>query len=141
MAKKEVLTRRIPAIEMLGAATVLCTDKTGTLTQNRMVLSKIMVNGETYSFDHDESPDHDSFPELFHETLEFAMLSSQRDPFDPMESAIQQTGRRVLAGSEHIHDSWNLVEEYPLSRELLAISRCLALARHEPVCYCRERRS
>lgn len=123
MAKKEVLTRRIPAIEMLGAATVLCTDKTGTLTQNRMVLSKIMVNGETYSFDHDESPDHDSFPELFHETLEFAMLSSQRDPFDPMESAIQQTGRRVLAGSEHIHDSWNLVEEYPLSRELLAISR------------------
>lgn len=123
MAKKEVLTRRIPVIEMLGAATVLCTDKTGTLTQNRMVLSKIMVNGETYSFDHDDSLNHDNFPEQFHETLEFAMLSSQRDPFDPMESAIQQAGRQILAGSEHIHDSWNLVEEYPLSRELLAISR------------------
>ena len=51
------------------------------------------------------------------------MLSSQRDPFDPMERAIQQAGRQVLAGTEHIHDSWSLVEEYPLSRELLAISR------------------
>ena len=123
MAKKDVLTRKIPAIEMLGAATVLCADKTGTLTRNRMVLSKIIVNGETYSFDHGISLNHDNFPERFHETLEFAMLSSQKDPFDPMESAIKQTGQQVLAGSEHIHDSWNLIEEYPLSRDLLAISR------------------
>ncbi len=123
MAKKRVLTRQIPAIEMLGAATVLCVDKTGTLTQNRMVLSHIMVDGQTYIFEDAASLEHDNFPEHFHETLEFAMLSSQRDPFDPMESAIQQTGRQVLAGTEHIHDSWSLVEEYPLSRELLAISR------------------
>ncbi|EEO26901.2 cation-translocating P-type ATPase [Oxalobacter paraformigenes] len=123
MAQKKVLTRRIPAIEMLGAATVLCVDKTGTLTENRMVLSKIAAGGNTYSFDSPASLDHDNFPEVFHETLEFAMLSSQRDPFDPMETAIQQTGRQVLAGTEHIHDSWSLVEEYPLSRELLAISR------------------
>ena len=123
MAQKHVLTRRIPAIEMLGAATVLCVDKTGTLTQNRMVLSEVMAHGDLYSFDGDTSLEHDNFPEKFHETLEFAMLSSQRDPFDPMERAIQQAGRQVLAGTEHIHDSWSLVEEYPLSRELLAISR------------------
>lgn len=123
MAQKHVLTRRIPAIEMLGAATVLCVDKTGTLTQNRMVLSKIMTHGDLYTFDGEASLKHDNFPEKFHETLEFAMLSSQRDPFDPMERAIQQAGRQVLAGTEHIHDSWSLVEEYPLSRELLAISR------------------
>lgn len=123
MAQKHVLTRRIPAIEILGAATVLCVDKTGTLTQNRMVLSEVMAHGDLYSFDGDTSLEHDNFPEKFHETLEFAMLSSQRDPFDPMERAIQQTGRQVLAGTEHIHDSWSLVEEYPLSRELLAISR------------------
>ncbi len=123
MAKKAILTRQIPAIEMLGAATVLCADKTGTLTQNQMVLSKIMADGQTHSFDNEKAFNHDHFPELFHETLEFAMLSSQRDPFDPMESAIQQVGRQILAGTEHIHDSWTLVEEYPLSRELLAISR------------------
>lgn len=123
MAQKHVLTRRIPAIEMLGAATVLCVDKTGTLTQNRMVLSKVMAHGDLYAFENDTSLEHDNFPEKFHETLEFAMLSSQRDPFDPMERAIQQAGRQVLAGTEHIHDSWSLVEEYPLSRELLAISR------------------
>ncbi len=123
MAQKNVLTRRIPAIEMLGAATVLCVDKTGTLTQNRMVLSKVMSHGDLYTFEDEASLEHDNFPEKFHETLEFAMLSSQRDPFDPMEGAIQKTGRQVLAGTEHIHDSWSLVEEYPLSRELLAISR------------------
>lgn len=123
MAQEHVLTRRIPAIEMLGAATVLCVDKTGTLTQNRMVLSKVMAHGDLYAFENEASLEHDNFPEKFHETLEFAMLSSQRDPFDPMERAIQQAGRQVLAGSEHIHDSWSLVEEYPLSRELLAISR------------------
>lgn len=123
MAKKHVLTRKIPAIEMLGAATVLCTDKTGTLTENRMVLSKVTVQGDTYAFDRPDALKHDNFPEKFHETLEFAMLSSQRDPFDPMERAIQQVGHQVLAGTEHIHDSWTLVEEYPLSAELLAISR------------------
>ena len=123
MAQKHVLTRRIPAIETLGAATVLCVDKTGTLTQNRMVLSEVMAHDDLYTFTGEASLEHDNFPEKFHETLEFAMLSSQRDPFDPMERAIQQAGRQVLGGTEHIHDSWSLVEEYPLSRELLAISR------------------
>ena len=72
-----------------------------------------MTHGDPYTFDGEASLKHDNFPEKFHETLEFAMLSSQRDPFDPMERAIQQAGRQVLAGTEHIHDSWSLVEEYP----------------------------
>ncbi len=45
---RQVLTRRVPAVEMLGAATVLCVDKTGTLTLNRMTATKIAVNGEVY---------------------------------------------------------------------------------------------
>ncbi|MDR0934579.1 MAG: cation-translocating P-type ATPase, partial [Burkholderiaceae bacterium] len=123
LARHHVLTRRIPAIEMLGAATVLCVDKTGTLTQNRMLVSCVMVQGALYHFDTPDSLIPENYPEVFHETLEFAMLSSQRDPFDPMEKAIQETGHAVLAGTEHIHDSWTLIEEYPLSRELLAMSR------------------
>lgn len=129
MAKAQVLTRRISAIEMLGAATVLCVDKTGTLTQNRMAVAQLVVNAEVYAW-----PDTaavattpamlpERLPEAFHETLEFAMLSSHRDPFDPMEQAIQQAGHTALAGTEHIHDSWTLIEDYPLSPALLAMSR------------------
>jgi Ca2+-transporting ATPase len=121
IAKKRVLTRRISAIEMLGAATVLCVDKTGTLTENRMAVAQLIVDGEAHAFGAVAAkPD---VPELFHETLEFAMLASPRDPFDPMEQAILATGLAALGGTEHIHDSWTLVEEYPLSRQLLAMSR------------------
>lgn len=123
IARKNVLTRRISAIEMLGAATVLCVDKTGTLTQNRMALAQIMVDGVTHAFADAASEKPKDFAEIFHETLEFAMLSSHREPFDPMEMAIQETGNGVLAGTEHIHHGWTLVEEYPLSPELLAMSR------------------
>ncbi|WP_025915551.1 cation-translocating P-type ATPase [Herminiimonas sp. CN] len=123
IAKKQVLTRRMSAIEMLGAATVLCVDKTGTLTQNRMALTQIMVDRAAHVFDAAASAAPESFAEIFHETLEFAMLASHRDPFDPMEKAIQETGNSALAGTEHIHHGWTLVEEYPLSPELLAMSR------------------
>ncbi|MBY0238664.1 MAG: cation-translocating P-type ATPase, partial [Burkholderiaceae bacterium] len=123
IAKKQVLTRRISAIEMLGAATVLCVDKTGTLTQNRMALAQIVVGDEVHIFQDGAAAMPGNFAETFHETLEFSMLSSHRDPFDPMEKAIQQAGHAALAGTEHIHDTWTLIEEYPLSPELLAMSR------------------
>ncbi|MGV8893965.1 MAG: cation-translocating P-type ATPase [Burkholderiaceae bacterium] len=123
IAKQKVLTRRITAIEMLGAATVLCVDKTGTLTQNRMAVAQIMVEDGMHAFKDAASSMPQNYPEIFHETLEFAMLSSHRDPFDPMEMAIQSAGHAALTGTEHIHDSWALVEEYPLSHELLAMSR------------------
>ena len=126
IAKNQVLMRRIPAVETLGEATVLCVDKTGTLTQNRMSLASIVSHGEMYSFGTSGFVVPDAFPEVFHETLEFAMLSSQRDPVDPMERAIREAGTALLHGSEHIHESWNLVEEYPLSPELLAMSRVWA---------------
>ncbi len=123
IARQDVLTRRISAIETLGEATVLCVDKTGTLTQNRMTLAKIAVGDAVYRLDGAVCPKPEEFPETFHEITEFAMLSSQRDPFDPMEKAIREAGRATLMGTEHIHDGWTLVEEYPLSPRLLAMSR------------------
>ena len=121
IAQKKVLTRHISAIEMLGSASVLCVDKTGTLTQNRMAVAQLIVAEEVFAFSDDAQPAQ--FAEKFHETLEFAMLSSHRKAFDPMEQAIQQRGNAALAGSEHIHTNWKLVEQYPLSPELLAMSR------------------
>jgi Ca2+-transporting ATPase len=118
MSKKSVLTRKPSAIETLGSATVLCTDKTGTLTQNRMTVTRLF-NGTDFS----GIVSGDSFPEPFHEIIEYGILSSQVNPFDPMEKAIINIGDRFLQNSEHIHKDWVMEKEYPLSRDLLAMSR------------------
>lgn len=120
IAQKHVLTRQASAIEALGAATVLCVDKTGTLTQNRMSVQRLFTSGQYLSIiDHNRDP----LPEEFHELLEFSILASQRKPFDPMDIAFQQFGERYLAESEHLHTEWVLAREYPLSPKLLAVSR------------------
>jgi P-type Ca2+ transporter type 2C len=119
IAQKRVLTRRMPAVETLGSATVLCVDKTGTLTFNRMSVSQLFAGGEFYDAnDQQQEP----LPEAFHELVEFSILASQRDPFDPMEKAFKQLGNHYLANTEHLHDDWALIQEYPLSEHLLAMS-------------------
>ncbi len=119
ISRKRVLTRRTAAVETLGATTVLCVDKTGTLTLNRMTVRELYSNGRSYDA---ETSRDTSLPEEFHALVEFGILSSQRDPFDPMESAIKEFGNTSLARTEHLHGDWSLVREYPLSRQLLAVS-------------------
>jgi Ca2+-transporting ATPase len=119
ISHSRVLTRRIPAIETLGAATVLCVDKTGTLTMNRMSISKLQAGGETFDA---EDAALKNLPEGFHELLEFGILASKRDPFDPMDKALKELGLKYLVETEHLHENWSLVQEYPLSPELLALS-------------------
>jgi len=118
IAQQRVLTRRVPALETLGAATVLCVDKTGTLTLNQMSVQKLCVSDGVYDVPADPST---PLPEAFHELVEFGVLASQRDPFDPMEKAFHLLGAR-LADTEHLHPSWLLVRQYPLSDQLLALS-------------------
>ena len=128
ISKKQVLTRRMPAIETLGSSTVLCVDKTGTLTMNRMSVSKLFAGGELLDVG---KVSRNSMPEEFHELLEFSILASQLDPFDPMEKAIKESGDDYLTETEHLHKDWELVHEYALSRELLSISRVWKSAEHE----------
>jgi Ca2+-transporting ATPase len=120
LSRRQVLTRRVSAIETLGAATVLCVDKTGTLTLNQMEVSRIRASGQVHEVTAGGPAD---LPEPFHESVEFAILASHRDPFDPMEKAFKRLGERYLAQTEHLHDDWTLVREYPLSPQLLAVSR------------------
>ncbi len=119
MSKKQVLARHIPAIETLGSATVLCVDKTGTLTLNDMTLKRLY--NDSGNFDAERCLG-EPLPENYHELLEFSILASQNNPFEPMEKAIKYLGNKCLAKTEHIHGDWDLVREYPLSNELLAIS-------------------
>ncbi len=119
LSQHRVLTRRVAAVETLGAATVLCVDKTGTLTLNDMEVRALSVPGTRLQIGSDGS----SLPEEFHEVVEFAILASHRDPFDPMEKAFKRLGTRFLAQTEHLHEDWTLVREYPLSPDLLAMSR------------------
>ncbi len=63
------------------------------------------------------------FPEEFHEIIEYGILSSQANPFDPMEKAINSIGESYFEGTEHEHTDWEMLKEYPLSREMLAMSR------------------
>ena len=119
LARNHVLTRRVAAIEMLGAATALCVDKTGTLTMNRMSVTLLHAKGETHDLSRQPVA---ALPEQFHELAEFAVLASQPDPFDPMDRAIRKLGDEALAGTEHLHGGWTVAREYPLAKSLLAIS-------------------
>jgi len=120
LARENVLARSIPAIELLGATTVLCVDKTGTLTANRMAVRQLWSESAMYDCVQAGSP---PLQEALHEVLEFAVLASHRRAFDPMESAITDAGQRLLADTEHLHADWTLVDDYPLSLEMLAMSR------------------
>ncbi len=119
ISKKRVLTRRVPAVETLGSASVLCVDKTGTLTMNQMAVRKVYVR-EKFC---DPEAGSGTLDEDMHEVLEFSILASQQDPFDPMEKALRELGERGLRNTEHLHNDWSLVQEYPLSTHLLAMSR------------------
>jgi Ca2+-transporting ATPase len=120
LSRENVLARNIPAVELLGATTILCVDKTGTLTTNQMIVRKLWCTDGDYDVAASAGA---PFPETFHSLLEYAVLASHRRAFDPMETAITQAGHTLLADTEHLHRDWTLVDDYPLSREMLAMSR------------------
>ncbi|HEY2388912.1 MAG TPA: HAD-IC family P-type ATPase [Candidatus Binatia bacterium] len=127
MSRRHVLVRRMPAVEALGSITVLCVDKTGTLTENRMAAMMLSADGGRWDL---RANANEPLPEQYHRLLEFAVLASQQRAFDPMERAINEAGERCLAGTEHLHRNWQLLREYPLSPELLAISHVWRSVEH-----------
>ena len=152
ISRKNVLARKMSAVETLGAATVLCSDKTGTITQNRMSIRQLWVdgagqpgagadsghlaaNGQPGAWSdgdpaagiHTVAIDPASekplpLPEAYHALVEFGVLASRQDPFDPMEKAFLALMDAQAVDTDHLHPGWDIVREYPLSKEFLSVT-------------------
>jgi Ca2+-transporting ATPase len=118
ISQARVLTRRAAAIETLGSATVLCTDKTGTLTENRMTIVELRLKDGSIFRPQDAA----EMPELFRGVSEVGLLASAPEPFDPMERAFHTLAREQLSEAGVRHPNWKLVHAYGLRPDLLAVT-------------------
>ena len=118
LSRERVLARRAATIETLGAATVLCSDKTGTLTLNRMAVAELQGadGGEAW-----RASEGQALPAALAPLLEAALLASERVAIDPMERALQALAATQLQAAA-LHEDWQLVHEYPLSAALPAMT-------------------
>ncbi len=117
LSKIKVLTRKPSAIETLGSATVLCSDKTGTITQNRMEVAVL--------YDGDQMYHGDSFFDNQQQTsllVRSAHHASRFNSIDPMEIAISESHNKFYPDE---NDEAILVKEYPFTRESMAMTRVM----------------
>ena len=117
ISSARVLTRRIAAIETLGAATVLCTDKTGTLTQNLMTIVELNAGDDLWLGDRRKH-----LSAGLASVVQYGILASAREPFDPMEKAFYALGEEILVASDEPHHGLIAKWEYGLSPDLLAVT-------------------
>jgi Ca2+-transporting ATPase len=114
LSRKNVLTRKPSAIETLGAATVLCSDKTGTITQNKMQVVGMVTRYVEYSREQ-IAGDWGKVKEL----ITVAARASEKESIDPMDRAIQE----CLPYIEEEQPEHFLVREYPLTKEFMAVTK------------------
>jgi len=114
LSQKNVLTRNPTAVETLGAATVLCSDKTGTITQNNMEVTAVYDGLQVYDSKVIRSA------AITGPLLRAACLASQSNPVDPMEKALHKAAIKICPINDR---DLSLVKEYPLSAGLFAMTR------------------
>jgi Ca2+-transporting ATPase len=119
LSRARVLTRRAAAIETLGAATVLCTDKTGTITENRMSIAEIRSGNEIFRCN---KSDGSGFPDYATKIIRYGILASAVEPFDPMEKAFF-TLQPILTSHGAMKNDPQPAKIYPLRQDLLAVTQ------------------
>src|SRR6185503_8697562 len=108
LMKMGIIVKQIKTVETLGSASVICTDKTGTLTENRMSLAKIFSLSTGKISDVGSSLNIDE-----KELIRVAMFASEPIPFDPMELALHEAYSKTLLRDER--PDYKMIHEYPLS--------------------------
>lgn len=107
LMKMGIITKQTKTVETLGSATVICTDKTGTITENKMSLAQL------YLFDSDTIIEANlKLPPQAEEVLSYSMWSSEPIPFDTMEVAVHQAYAKLESVDER--PNYKLIHEYPL---------------------------
>ncbi len=108
LMKMGIVVKQMKTVETLGSATVICTDKTGTITENRMSLAKLFAWGSRKI-----SEPFNVMDDEVKELIRFAMWASEPIPFDPMEVALHDAYRKTTLQDERI--TYRLRHEYPLA--------------------------
>jgi Ca2+-transporting ATPase len=108
LMKMGIVVKQMKTVETLGSATIICTDKTGTITENKMSLAKVFSLGSKKI----SSPD-DVLNTAEKELITLAMWSSEPLPFDPMEIALHEAYLKLISTDERVN--YKMVHEYPLS--------------------------
>ena len=107
LMKMGIITKQTKTVETLGSATVICTDKTGTITENKMSLAQLYVFDSNTVIGANEKLNSEA-----EEVLSFAMWSSEPIPFDAMEIAIHEAYAKLESVDER--PNYKLIHEYPL---------------------------
>ncbi|HTN47216.1 MAG TPA: cation-translocating P-type ATPase [Flavipsychrobacter sp.] len=107
LMKMGIVVKQMKTVETLGSATVICTDKTGTITENKMSVAKLFVLASQKIYD-PESNLEDEAKAL----IRLAMWASEPIPFDPMEKALHDAYARTSSWDER--PQYELAHEYPL---------------------------
>ncbi|RZJ85469.1 MAG: cation-translocating P-type ATPase [Massilia sp.] len=116
LARSQVLTRRLSAIEILGSTSVLCVDKTGTLTENRMAVARLWRDGVAY-----DPTSAAPMPAPHQELLGQALRASRALGSDPMEAAFWRLAADVMPDRGAVPDGWSLLHEYGLTPQRPAL--------------------
>ncbi len=119
ISRHHVLTRHTPVIEALGSATVLCVDKTGTLTQNRMSVKAVVIDDQHVGIGSGHCA---ALPGTVRQLLACASLASEVMPFDPMEQAFHRCLAEIDPAARSAHGNWSFVHEYPLTATIQAMT-------------------
>lgn len=107
LMKMGVVVKQIKTVETLGGATVICVDKTGTITENKMSLAGFYVPGSgKVSYPRESLSDDEK------SLIRLAMWASEPIPFDPMELALHEAYAQIT--SEDERPGYRMIHEYPL---------------------------
>lgn len=125
LARNKVLVRRAAVLETLGAATMLCVDKTGTLTENRMTIAAVWVDGELHELNGPDNLRREAAP-----LLGKAALASALRPVDPMDRAVRDFTQSLEIDTA---PGGAPVRTHPLHPTLLAVIQAWAEDNHRTI--------